>query len=88
MEGVECRRLEPTYDSAALFAFNKTHGSTPHNFAPNDAPRIAHLNRLATGEAWVWGAFRGGDELVGFMSGERSAIQARALQPAVVQLRR
>ena len=42
--GVECRRLERT-DSAALFAFNKTHGSTPHNFAPNDAPRKYKTSR-------------------------------------------
>jgi GNAT superfamily N-acetyltransferase len=67
--GVEYRRLEPSFDSEALFAFNKEHGSTPLNFIPDDAVR-AHLSRIATGETIVWAAFCEG-ELAGFISGEK-----------------
>ena len=69
INGVEYRRLEQSYDSEALFAFNKEHGSTPLNFIPDDAVR-AHLGRIATGETIVWAAFCEG-ELAGFISGER-----------------
>jgi len=67
-KGITYRAIERTYDPERLFQFNKTHGSTPHNFIP-DGPVREHLGRIATGETTVWGAFSG-DELVGFISGE------------------
>ena len=45
-----------SYDWQALFDFNKTHGSTPLNFIP-DEPVKAHLQKIATGQTVVWGAF-------------------------------
>jgi 1,6-anhydro-N-acetylmuramate kinase len=69
INGVEYRRLEPSFDSEELFAFNKEHGSTPLNFIPDEAVR-AHLARIATGETIVWAAFCEG-ELAGFISGEK-----------------
>lgn len=67
-KGVEYRQIERTYDPERLFQFNKTHGSTPHNFIP-EGPVREHLGKIATGETTVWGAFVEG-ELVGFISGE------------------
>mmetsp|Transcript_7002 Transcript_7002/g.14571 ORF Transcript_7002/g.14571 Transcript_7002/m.14571 type:complete len:706 (+) Transcript_7002:178-2295(+) len=67
--GITYRRLESTYDPQVLFDFNKTHGTSPHNFIP-DEPVKAHLAKLATGETTVWGAFAEGGELVGFITGE------------------
>ena len=56
------------FDSEVLFQFNKTHGSTPHNFIP-DGPVREHLRKLATGKTVVWGAFAG-EELAGFITCE------------------
>lgn len=67
-DGIEYRQLEPTFDADALFDFNVTHGSTPHNFIPEEPVR-AHLSRLATGETAVWGAFEAG-RLVGMLTAE------------------
>ena len=67
--GITYRRLESTYDPQVLFDFNKTHGTTPHNFIP-DEPVKAHFAKLATGETTVWAAFAEDDELVGFITGE------------------
>lgn len=67
-KGIEYRQVEPSYDAERLFQFNKTYGSTPHNFIP-DGPVREHLGKIATGETTVWGAFSDG-ELVGFISGE------------------
>lgn len=63
---VVCKRLPPSFCVDTLFEFNKTHGSTPHNFIP-DEPVREHLGKLPTGETVVWGAFLQ-DELVGFIS--------------------
>jgi ribosomal protein S18 acetylase RimI-like enzyme len=68
VKGITYRLIERSYDPEALFQFNKTHGSTPHNFIP-DGPVREHLGKIATGETMVRGAFSGG-ELVGFISGE------------------
>jgi GNAT superfamily N-acetyltransferase len=67
-KGITYRALERTYDPEALFQFNKTYGSTPHNFIP-DGPVREHFGKIATGETTVWGAFNG-DDLVGLISGE------------------
>eukprot|EP01083_Nonionella_stella_P262375 892233_1 len=55
-------------DAGLLFIFNKTHGSTPFNFIP-DEPVKKHLAKIKTGETSVWGAFVS-DELIGFVSME------------------
>lgn len=68
IKGIEYRQLEKDFPSSELFDFNKTHGSTPHNFIP-DAPVREHLSKLATGETTVWGAFND-KQLVGFLSAE------------------
>jgi len=65
---IEYRQVESTYDPETLFQFNKTYGSTPHNFIP-EGPVREHLGKIATGETVVWGAFANG-EMVGFISGE------------------
>eukprot|EP00519_Triparma_laevis_P013394 CAMPEP_0182490054 /NCGR_PEP_ID=MMETSP1321-20130603/34_1 /TAXON_ID=91990 /ORGANISM="Bolidomonas sp., Strain RCC1657" /LENGTH=1079 /DNA_ID=CAMNT_0024692183 /DNA_START=288 /DNA_END=3527 /DNA_ORIENTATION=+ len=67
--GISYRQLESSFDPDVLFEFNKKHGSTPHNFIP-DEPVKKHFSKLATGETTVWGAFSESDELVGFISGE------------------
>ena len=67
--GISYRQLESSFDSDVLFEFNKKHGSTPHNFIP-DEPVKKHFSKLATGETTVWGAFSESGELVGFISGE------------------
>ncbi len=68
--GIEYRLLPRDFDPEALFEFNKLHGSTPHNFIP-DEPVRAHFNKVATGETLVWGAFdQSSGELVGFISGQ------------------
>jgi len=63
---VVCKRLPATFPVDTLFEFNKTHGSTPHNFIP-DGPVREHLSKIETGETIVWGAFLQ-EELVGFIS--------------------
>jgi GNAT superfamily N-acetyltransferase len=68
IDGIEYRRLERTFDPEALFVFNKTHGSSPHNFMPEDEPIRAHFAGLSTGETFVWAAFSEGN-LVGLISG-------------------
>ena len=67
--GIHYRQLERSYDPAALYDFNVTHGSTPHNFIP-EAPVRAHLSKLTTGETVAWGAFDGDGELVGMLTAE------------------
>jgi anhydro-N-acetylmuramic acid kinase len=66
--GITYKLLPRDFDQAALFAFNKEHGTSPLNFIP-DEPVKAHFAQLATGKTKVWGAFDG-DKLVGFISGE------------------
>eukprot|EP01084_Bolivina_argentea_P155326 270681_1 len=58
-------------DAELLFLFNKTHGSTPFNFIP-DEPVKKHLAKIKTGETSVWGAFVS-DELIGFVSMESNS---------------
>merc|ERR1719424_575374 len=67
-DGIQYRQIPKDYDPNKLYDFNVTHGSTPHNFIPEEPVR-AHLSKLATGETVVWGAFDG-DELVGMITGE------------------
>jgi len=67
-KGIDYKQLPKSYDWQALFDFNKTHGSTPLNFIP-DEPVKAHLQKIATGQTVVWGAFDQG-ELCGFITGE------------------
>ena len=67
--GIEYRALDRDHDVDQLFEFNKTYGSTPLNFIP-DEPVKEHLAKVATGETVVWGAFQDG-EMVGMITGER-----------------
>merc|ERR1719265_1784932 len=69
-KGVTYRLLERGVDAEALFAFNKTHGSTPYNFIP-DGPVREHLGKLASGVALAWGAFDEAGSLAGFITAER-----------------
>ena len=71
VKGLKYKRIDPNFDSNILFQFNKTYGSTPLNFIP-DEPVKEHLAKIKTGETIVWGAFdeNNNDELVGFISGE------------------
>jgi threonine synthase len=66
--GIHYRILEPTFDANILFKFNKTHGSSPLNFIP-DEPVIAHFGKLKSGKTKVWGAFDT-NKLVGILSAE------------------
>jgi len=68
IKGIDYRRIESTHCPETLFQFNKTYGSTPHNFIP-DGPVREHFGKIATGETTVWGAFSG-SEMVGLISGE------------------
>ena len=56
VKGLKYKRIDPNFDSNILFQFNKTYGSTPLNFIP-DEPVKEHLAKIKTGETIVWGAF-------------------------------
>ena len=67
-DGVAYRQLDKSHDPNALYDFNVTYGSTPHNFIP-EAPVRAHFSKVASGETIVWGAFDG-EEMVGMITAE------------------
>lgn len=46
------RRLSTSYDPQILFDFNKTHGTSPHNFIPDESVK-AHFAKIFTGETIV-----------------------------------
>ena len=81
VNGISYLQLPASFDTEALFAFNKEHGSTPHNFIP-DGPVREHLGKLGSGETIVWGAFAGeladgaeptAADLAGFITAERGS---------------
>ena len=69
--GIQYSLLPRDHSVDELFDFNKTYGTSPLNFIP-DEPVREHLGKVATGETLVWGAFFE-DELVGIITAERGS---------------
>lgn len=73
--GVTYGALTSDHKGETLFAFNKTHGTSPLNYIP-DGPVMAHFKGINTGKTIVWGAYMeqgGKPEMVGLISGDESA---------------